>query len=78
MGDNYRAIFDAVVSRISRCNPNDIIERVVREQLDVSFMTQRVEQNLTIAIADIQRRMEEAIARVEQAALEAIDRKVNQ
>lgn len=52
-GDTYQAVYDAVSSRIGRCNPSSILEEAARNAFDISYAKAIVQQDVAIAIAEV-------------------------
>lgn len=55
MSDSYQATYDAVRSRISGCNVGEAIRDAVRSAFDISYVLPLVQQDISIACAEMQR-----------------------
>lgn len=53
MSDNYQAVYDAVCSRISRCDPGEIIRDAVH--LDGSFAIEAISREFQSSAYELQR-----------------------
>lgn len=52
-GDSYQATYDAVRSRISPCNPGQIIADALAGAFDISHARAMIQQDIGIAINDV-------------------------
>ncbi|KAA0684572.1 hypothetical protein DTW90_36140 [Neorhizobium sp. P12A] len=55
MSDSYRAIYDAVRSRISGGDIGAVIQQVAQERLDISFAVSIIQQEFVCAAQEMQR-----------------------
>lgn len=55
MNDSYQAIYDAVRSRISMCDPTSAITEAARQAFDISHMLPIIQQEFMIAAGEMAR-----------------------